>query len=205
MAKHSHRVASCATTRKMKNLLADLISGDDERAEKAIIPLVEFGEDAIQPLLDLTRSDQADTRWWAVRALAASPHTQTVNLIPLLSDSSSSVRAATALAIMNHPSEEATQALITMLYDTDSLTANLASNALAKIGSSTTPTLLKVMEEAQTNVRILAIRALVEIKDHRAIPIMMKCLNNENESALIQYWAQIGLEKLGLDMVYIKL
>lgn len=188
----------------MKELLADLISGDDERAEKSILPLVELGQVTIGPLLELTRSEDADIRWWAVRALAASPHTQTFNLIPLLNDSSSSVRAATALAILNHPHEDAIEALIKTLYDEDSLTANLASNALVKIGSPTTPNLLKVMEEAGTNIRILAIRALAEIKDHRAIPMMMKCLNNENESAVIQYWAQQGLEKLGLDMVYIK-
>lgn len=154
-------------------------------------------------LLELTRSQNEDTRWWAVRALSASPHTQTTDLIPLLNDSSSSIRAATALAIMNHPSEEAIQALIKTLYDEDSLTASLASNALVKIGNPTTPSLLQVMEEANTNVRILAIRALAEIKDHRAIPVMMKCLNNENESAVIQYWAVQGLDKLGLDMVYI--
>ncbi|MBL8091583.1 MAG: HEAT repeat domain-containing protein [Anaerolineales bacterium] len=187
----------------MKELLADLTSGDDARAEKAITPLVELGKVAIGPLLELTRSQNADIRWWAVRALAASPHVETVSLIPYLNDSSSSVRAAAALAIMNHPSEEAVGALIKTLYDEDSLTATLASNALVKIGASATAPLLTVMEEANTNVRILAIRALSEIKDHRAIPIMMKCLNNENESAVIQYWAVQGLNKLGLDMVYI--
>lgn len=187
----------------MKKLLADLTSGDDTRAEKAIAPLVELGPSIIAPLLDLTRSHDEDTRWWAVRALSASPHAQTADLIPLLNDPSSSVRAATALAIMNHPSEEAIEALIKTLYDEDPLTAHLASNALVKIGSQTTPNLLKVMEEANTNVRILAIRALAEIKDQRAIPAMMKCLNNEHESAVIQYWAAQGLDKLGLDMVYI--
>ncbi|MBL8049830.1 MAG: HEAT repeat domain-containing protein [Anaerolineales bacterium] len=187
----------------MKALLADLTSGDDARAEKSILPLVELGQVAIGPLIELTHSNNADIRWWAVRALAASPHTQTLNLIPLLNDSSSSVRAATVLAILNHPHEDAIEALIQALYDEDPLTAGLAGNALVKIGSPTTPSLLKVMEEAQTNVRIIAIRALAEIKDHRAIPTMMKCLNDENESAVIQYWAVQGLNKLGLDMVYI--
>jgi HEAT repeat protein len=65
------------------------------------------------------------------------------------------------------------------------------------------PSLLEVMHEAPAHVRILALRALSEVRDHRAIPVMMKCLN-DNESALLQYWAQQGLERLGLDMVYIK-
>lgn len=188
---------------KMKELLADLTSGDDERAEKAIAPLIAFGRTAVDSLLELTRSQNEETRWWAIRALAASPHVQTLDLTPLLTDSSSSIRAAAALAIMNHPSEEAIPALIKALYDEDSLTASLASNALVKVGAPAVPSLLKVMEEANTNVRIFAIRALAEIKDHRAIPAMMKCLNDENESAVIQYWATQGLNKLGLDMVYI--
>ncbi|NOH04395.1 MAG: hypothetical protein HND47_21675 [Chloroflexi bacterium] len=58
----------------MNSLLAELTSGDDERAEKAIPALVDLGEAAVQPLLDLTRSGDADIRWWAIRALASSPH-----------------------------------------------------------------------------------------------------------------------------------
>ena len=73
-----------------------------------------------------------------------------------------------------------------------------------KVGSPAVLSLLEVMKEAGNNARILALRALGEIRDHRAIPAMMKCLNDENESAVIQYWAQQGLERLGLDMVYIK-
>lgn len=188
----------------MESLLAELTSGDDERAEKAISALVELGEAALQPLLDLTRSEDADIRWWAIRALASSPHTQTRDLIPHLSDSTPEVRAAAALALCAHPGEEAVPALIKTLRDADSLTAGLAGNALVKIGAPSVASLLEVMNEAENGIRILALRALSEIRDHRAIPVMMKCLNNENESAVIQYWAVQGLERLGLDMVYIK-
>lgn len=58
------------------------------------------------------------------------------------------------------------------------------------------------MNEAPTGVRIVVLRTLGEIRDHRAIPVMMKCLGEE--SAFLQYWAQEGLQRLGLDMVYIK-
>jgi hypothetical protein len=46
------------------------------------------------------------------------------------------------------------------------------------------------------------LRALSQICDHRAIPVMMKSLSEE--SALLQYWAQEGLNRLGLNMIYIK-
>ncbi len=186
----------------MKELLAELTSGDDERAEGSIPAITKLGLAAIPPLLELTRSEDTDVRWWAVRALAASPHTRTVDLIPLLSDSAPEVRAATALALCHHPHENAVEALTRALADEDALTAGLAGNALVKIGGPSVPTLLKVMDEAPIGIRVVALRTLSAICDHRAIPVMMKCLGEE--SAFLQYWAQEGLERLGLDMVYIK-
>ncbi|HNN14794.1 MAG TPA: HEAT repeat domain-containing protein [Anaerolineales bacterium] len=188
----------------MQSLLADLTSGDDARAERAVSALAKLGEPVLPALLDLTHSEEADTRWWAVCALSASPHTRTRDLLPLLSDSAPEVRAAAALALCSHPGEEAVGSLANALKDRDSLTAGLAGNALVKIGTASVPKLLEIVNDAETSVRILVLRALSEISDHRAIPIMMKCLNNENESAVVQYWAQQGLERLGLDMVYIK-
>ncbi|MDP1715554.1 MAG: HEAT repeat domain-containing protein [Anaerolineales bacterium] len=197
---------------EMQNLLAELTSGDDTRAENSIPALTELGMAALPALLDLTHAEEADTRWWAVRALAASPHARTVDLLPLLSDSAPEVRAATALALCTHPHEDAVEALIHALADEDSLTAGLAGNALVKIGSPSVPSLLQVMtarvepgrNKAPTAIRTrsVALRTLSEIRDHRAIPVMMNCLGEE--SAVLQYWAQVGLERLGLDMVYFK-
>jgi HEAT repeat protein len=188
----------------MQDLLAELTSGDDARAENSIPELVELGMAAIPALLDLTRAAEVDSRWWAVRALAASPHTQADDLIPLLSDSAPEVRSAAALALCSHPHESAVEALIKTLADSDPLTAGLAGNALVKIGSPSVLSLLAVVQEAQTGIRtkIVALRALSEIRDHRAIPLMMKFLSED--SAILQYWAQEGLNRLGLDMVYIK-
>jgi hypothetical protein len=58
------------------------------------------------------------------------------------------------------------------------------------------------MNDSPLGIRIIVLRTLCEIRDHRAIPVMMKSLSEE--SAVLQYWAQQGLERLGLDMVYIK-
>jgi len=77
-----------------------------------------------------------------------------------------------------------------------------AGTALVKIGPPSVTNLLEVMSEANVNIRILALRSLVEIRDHRAIPVVMKSMSEG--SALLQYWAKVGLERLGLDMVYIK-
>lgn len=186
----------------MQELLAELISGDDARAENSIPALTALGAVVMPALLDLTRAREADTRWWAVRALAASPHTRTEDLLPLLSDSAPEVRAASALAICEHPHECAVSGLVKALDDADPLVAGLAGNALVKIGSPSVPSLLEVMNKAPTGIRILALRTLSEIRDQRAIPAMMKSLGEE--SALLQYWATEGLQRLGLDMVYMK-
>lgn len=186
----------------MIDLLAELTSGDDERAENAIPAIVSLGAAAVPALLDLTHSADSDSRWWAVRALAASPHTRTSDLIPFLSDSNSEMRAAAALALSHHPGEEALSVLTQTLRDSDPLTAGLAANALVKLGGAAVPSLVEAAGAGPMNVRILALRALSEMRDHRSIPVMMKCI--QEESAVLGYWAQLGLERLGLDMVYIK-
>jgi HEAT repeat protein len=186
----------------LQHLLNELTSGSDDRAEQVIPSIIEFGTAALPALLELTRSETEDHRWWAVRALGASPHTQTESLLPLLSDSAPEVRAAAALALSLHPDEAAVSGLIHALADEDPITAGLAGNALVKIGAPSVAGLIGVMKEAPLSLRIIALRTLAEIRDHRAIPVLMQSMNEE--SAVLQYWAQTGLERLGLDMVYIK-
>jgi hypothetical protein len=44
--------------------------------------------------------------------------------------------------------------------------------------------------------------ALAEIADPRSIRPMIESMSES--SAMLQYWAQIGLEKMGVNMVYVK-
>jgi len=46
-------------------------------------------------------------------------------------------------------------------------------------------------------------RALAEVRDPRAIPVMMKAM--DDDSAILHHWCEIGLQQLGLDMVHLKL
>jgi len=188
---------------QLQNLLDDLTSGDEGRAEKAVSKLVELGDDAISPLLELTRSTDVDIRWWALRTLAASPLCRTEWLIPFLSnDPAPEVRQCVALGLAGKPDENAIQPLVQALNDEDNMVSSLAMNALVKIGKEAVPSLIETATNGNQSARILAIRALAEIKDHRAIPIMMKVM--QEDSALLQHWAKEGLDRLGLDMVYIK-
>ena len=197
----------------LESLLDDLTSGDEARAEAAVSPLVAMGEEAVPALLDLSHSPVVDTRWWALRVLASSPHLQTEWLVPFLNDPAPEVRQCAALGLAGKPDAGAVESLVHALSDDDSMVASLAANALVKTGSPAVPSLIEAVKRRSAtegsvegtgsqSQRIHALRALAEIRDHRAIPIMMQVM--QEDSALLQHWAQEGLERLGLDMVYIK-
>jgi HEAT repeat protein len=186
----------------LSDLLNDLISGDETRAEEAVSLLVGLGEEALPALLDLTHSSDADQRWWGLRVLAQSPHSPAGWLIPFLNDPAPEVRQCAALGLAARPDAAAIQPLIRALSDEDRMVGNLAANALARIGSAAVPSLIEAVKRASQSARIHALRALAEIRDPRAIPVMMQVMGED--SALLQHWAKVGLEGLGLDMVYIK-
>ena len=186
----------------LQSLLKDITSGDEPRAEKAVPALIELGEEAIPALLDLTSSADVDARWWALRTLAQSPLTRTEWLVPFLNDPAPEVRQCVALGLANKPDESAAPLLVQALSDEDTLVGNLAVKALVNIGKPAVPSLIEKVKSASQSARILALRALVEIRDPRAIPVMMQVM--DEDSALLQHWAKEGLERLGLDMVYMK-
>ena len=186
----------------LHGLLKDLTGGDESLAEDSVLALIQLGADAIPALMDLSKSSDVDSRWWALRTLSQSPLLQTGWLIPFLDDPIPEVRQCAALGLAGKPDEEAIQPLVRALSDADAMTSNLAANALVKIGKPAVPSLIEVVSSQTQSTRITALRALAEIRDHRAIPILMKVM--EENSAVLQHWAKEGLERLGLDMVYLK-
>jgi len=186
----------------LDGLLADLTSGDETRAEKAVPGLVELGEAAFPSLRDLLNSNDADHRWWALRTLAQSPQSRTEWLLPSLDDSSPEVRQAAALGLCSHPDETAIRPLIQALNDADTMVSDLARSALVVIGKPAIPSLLEVSKDAPQRARINALRAVAEIGDYSAIPALMAAL--EDDSVMMQHWAEEGLERLGLNMMYLK-
>ncbi|MCL4530907.1 MAG: HEAT repeat domain-containing protein [Chloroflexi bacterium] len=186
----------------LDNLLADLTSGDESLAEAASNALAQIGESALPRLKQLLESLDADHRWWAVRTLAQFDEPPVEWLVGSLNDPSPEVREAAALALSSYPNEESAPALIRALSDSDSMVGTLAANALVLIGNAAVPSLLDAYESAPLNARIHILRALAEIRDHRAIRLLMKAM--DSDSAMLNYWAKEGIERLGLNMVYIK-
>ena len=186
----------------LDGLLADLTSGDETRAEAAVPDLVEFGQEAFPALRELLASKDADHRWWALRTLAQSPQVRTEWLLPLLDDPAPEVRQAAALGLCSHPDETAINPLVRALNDADSMVSNLACKALVAVGKPAVPSLIAFPKEAPQMARINAIRALAEIGDYDAIPVLMAGL--EDDSVMVRHWAEEGLDRLGLNMVYLK-
>ncbi len=139
----------------------------------------------------LLKSSDADHRWWAVRTLAQIAKIDADCFIEALNDVSSEVRQAAALA------------LVRALNDDDAMVRTLATNALSAIGKSAVPVLLDAFSQASPSVKIQMMRALAEVRDPRAIPVMMKAM--DDDSAILHHWCEIGLQQLGLDMVHLKL
>ncbi len=186
----------------LDKLLADLTSGDEDRAEAVVPEIIALGEEALDAVRVLLDSPDVDARWWAVRVIASAPPSQAESLLPLLEDESTEVRQAAALGLASHPHEKAIGSLVHALSDDDSLVSSLACAALVKIGKAAVPSLLEFPTDTPKTARINAMRALAEIADHRAIPAMMAAL--EEESLMLTHWAEEGLERLGLNMVYLK-
>jgi HEAT repeat protein len=186
----------------MDYLFADLLSENESRAEAAACELALFGENVLSTLETLLQSSIVDRRWWAIRTLAQMKEPPSNWLINALDDPSTEVREAAALALTAHPTETAIPGLIRALSDPEDMLVSLAANALIEIGKPAIPALLEAYKNAQVKTQIQIMHSLAEIPDHRSISLMLKA--TDDDSALVNYWAKEGLERLGLNMIYIK-
>lgn len=185
------------------NLLNQLTSGDDQRAEAAALALADFGVKILPSLQGLLHSPDPEVRWWATRALAELNTPQVAPLlIKSLQDGDKTVRQCAALALSYRPHDTAITYLIAVLNDPDRLLAHLAADALVASGAAAVPALLKVMQSDLQAARLEAVRALALIGDTRAIPALFTAL--DEGSALIEYWADEGLQRIGVGMTFFK-
>jgi HEAT repeat protein len=183
-----------------ETLIQDLLSGEDWRAEAAARKLAQQGENALPILRELLESPDTDARWWATWALASLSHPQVGHLLRgLLKDPDSSVRQCAALALREQPDVDAIPELVDLLEEEDPILARLAAAALIATGREAVPALLEVVQNGSQKARLEAIRSLANIGDERAIPALYAAY--QERSAIMEYWANEGLEKLGVGMV----
>ncbi len=180
-----------------------LRNGNDERAEAVVKPLAEMGEVAFPELAVLLEDGSAHERWWAARTLAELDLPQATELLlGALSDSDESVQECAVLSLGVRQDPKAVGALVPLLGGPSGMLARLAVDALVKIGRPAVAQLVDVLRDPNPSVRSGAARALASIADPDSIPALFSAL--EDDSALVQYWANIGLDKMGAGQVYFR-
>jgi HEAT repeat protein len=186
-----------------EHLLAELTSGEDGRAEAAVHSLSRFGSQVLPSLQELLASPDADLRWWVTWALAEIKDPLVPDLLAKeLHDPALVVRQCAALALRQQPAAEAIPDLIFALQENDPTLAHLAAASLVAVGEKAVPALLEILEKGPQQARLEAIRALALIGDERSLQALYSAL--DDESALIEYWANEGLERMGVGMTFFK-
>ena len=183
-------------------MIADLTSGDDEQAEGAVPLLAAFGDPAVEVLLSLLKSDNPDHRWWAVRALAEfeQPPAQDGLCRALSNRNPPAVRQCAAMGLRQRPTAAALPILIDAMQEKDRILSRLAGDALAALGPEAIPALRKASRSTDPALRIEAVRALAIMKHQEAIDALFTVL--DDPSSLVTYWAEKGLEDLGVGMLF---
>jgi HEAT repeat protein len=187
---------------EIKMLVEDLTSGNDQLAEIASIKLAALDREVLPTLEQNLASKDIDDRWWAVRTLAQMDSPPMELLLNALEDPAQEVRQCASLAICHNPDSRAIKPLLCLLKEQDSVSSNLAATALISIGKESIPRLMEFYQELSGVSRIEAARAIACIEDQRAIKLLMSAL--DEDSLAINYWAEEGLNRLGLGMVYLK-
>lgn len=186
-------------------LLEAFTSGDDERAEEAALALIRMGEDALPVVRELLSSPDVDSRWWATRTVGQIDSADAVTaLADQCDDPNPDVRACAifALGTFRERATEAVPVLIKKLADPSVYVGQMAADSLARIGQSATPALIEALKDDSPTVRGRAARALSHLADKSSIPALIASL--DDESSIVEYYADMALQKMGVGMVLLK-
>jgi HEAT repeat protein len=182
--------------------LDDWFSGDDARMTVALGRITEADLPALR---EAAAAREPETRALAATALGAIKSGEAMAaLLPLSADPDATVRAAAFHALGQQRAAGAVTPLMFALSDRSPYLARLAADALIQIGSPAVPTLIEALDhEVEPHVRVNVARALALIADTRAIPALFRAL--EDDSHMVEHWADVGLEKMGVGQVYFRL
>lgn len=126
----------------------------------------------------------------------------TRDLIEFVNAEDEETRAAAIYALRTRSTADAVTALIAILSNPDSFLARTACDSLIYIGKTATPKLIEAFNDKNIQTRGLVARALAHIKDESSIPALFNALNDD--SMMVQYWADEALERMGVGQIYFK-
>ncbi|GAB4528144.1 MAG: hypothetical protein Fur0018_14080 [Anaerolineales bacterium] len=194
----------------LRSLVDAVLQRDEAAAERYAADLLQASAAAPELFIPLLDAPSPDLRWWGARLLGETYQTSAFDaLLRALRDSSTDVQQCAALGLRHHAlcgldetqGARAVAALLPLLDAEDHLLRSLAGHALSALGAPAVPALLETLRHGTPAARLTAMRALAEIGDPRAIPAMFQAISEE-ETALIQHWAEQGLEKMGVGMTF---
>ena len=181
--------------------LEAIAASDDDRAEEAALALGREGDAVLPPLRGLLADTDSDRRWWAARALAAvGTRAARGLLVATLDDSDPYVRACVAQGLGELRAREAIDDLVRRLADPSPLVSRIAADSLARIGPPAAPALIAALQEGKVTVRAGAARALSIVQPQEAVPAL--CAALDDPSAIVTYYAEEALERMGVGMVF---
>jgi len=187
----------------LQTFLDSVAAGDDDRAEQAAQELGCEGDAALLPLRELLTDADPNRRWWAARGLAAiATQAARESLVTTLDDADSYVRACAAQGLGELRAAEAVEKLVSHLADSSPLVSRIAADGLARIGEPAVPALIAALQEGKVTARAGAARALSIIQPAEAVPAL--CAALDDPSAIVTYYAEEALERLGVGMVFFR-
>jgi HEAT repeat protein len=190
-------------TLDIDDLIEAILSGDDAQAELALPTIASYGDLAVSTLAEQMAGAHADGRWWIARTLAMIPTPQSVSLLTqMMDDCDSDVRACAAMALGELRAAKGADALIAHLADESAHVAEVCTVALSRLGAAAVPALVHALQEGNTSTRIRSAKALAPIESHDAIPALIHAL--DDDSALVTYYAEDALMRMGVGMVLLK-
>ncbi len=185
----------------LQTFLEAIAAGDDSRTEQAALALANEEDAALRPLRELLTDADPDRRWWAARGLAALGASPAQNLLlTTLDDPDPYVRACAAQGLGELRAEGAVSGLMRCLTDPSPLVSRISADGLGRIGAPAVPALIIALQEGEVTARAGAARALSVIQPEEAIPALYAAL--DDPSAIVTYYAEEALERMGVGMVY---
>jgi HEAT repeat protein len=118
-------------------------------------------------------------------------------LIDALSDATPSVRLQAAKALGRVGDAEAVPVLLKALRGADEQLSSQIFAALVRLGSLAVPALIQKSKSSSAHLRWNCIRALGEIHDRRALPVLVNALQDDDHS--VAWMAAKGLAQFGKD------
>jgi HEAT repeat protein len=192
---------------EINQLFAMLLSGEDAQADRAVSLLASADSHEVLNALEQRLAEaNSDERWWMARTLAVIPLPRSVVLLAqLLNDPDSDVRACAGLALGELGPISGTpgvEALAAHLAEENAHVAEICTVSLWRIGVPAVPSLLDKLQHGRTLERIRAAKALAPIESHDAIPALIAAL--DDESAVVEHYAQDALARMGVGMMLVR-